>query len=116
MQSALDGWVDSEVKGELLSGVLGVGLQGSQDLSLLGGIQHISGDDGDLFFFVEQLVQLLVPGGNMIDVDQSLVLGQHLQELDGQLVEVSEASQSLVKGLDFSSSYTLVLSEESERL
>lgn len=50
----------------------------------------------------------------MINIDESFVLSKNLQELNGQLVERAEAIQSLVEGLDFFASYTLVLSEESE--
>jgi len=62
------------------------------------------------------LVKLAVSIGNLTNVDESLVLGQHLEELEGDIAEWSGGLESLVKLLDLLGSDSLVLSEESEGL
>ena len=52
----------------------------------------------------------------MTDVDQSLVLGQDLKELESHITEWGGIFECLVQLNDFLGSHTLVLGEESEAL
>jgi len=116
LQSSLDGGVHSELELELLVFVLGVGLEGSEDLVLLGGGELLGRDNGDLLLLVEGLVELGVLGGNEVQVGESLVLGEDLDELDGEGVEIGKRLQSLVELLDFLGANACVLRELLERL
>jgi hypothetical protein len=116
LEAALDGRVDSEVKLELLALVLRVGLKSSQHLSLLARVQGLSRDDSDLLFTVQLLVKLLVSIGNGADVVESLVLGEDLNELVSDRVEVTDGPESIVELSDFLEADTSVHGEVAEGL
>lgn len=78
--------------------------------------QLIGRNDGDLLLLVELLVQLLVFAGDVLDVDQTLVLSQHGQEVHGAGVEWGDGFEGLVKFTDFFQADTAVFGELSEHL
>lgn len=60
LEAALNGWVKSELKFELLAFVVGVGLQGREDLVLLTLAQWLGRDDSNLLLLVEQGIEFLI--------------------------------------------------------
>lgn len=96
LQAADDARVHLVLNREGLALVLGVRLEGSKHLRFLAGVELICGDDGDFLLPIELLVQSLVQIRDLLDIDQTLVLGQHGQEVESDGVEVSRLFQGLV--------------------
>ena len=116
LQSSEDGLIDLELKHELFALVLGVSLEGAKNLLLLSGGETVGGNDGDLLLLVELLVKLGVLLGDLLDVHEALVLGEDLDEADGDLVEVASLLKANVEGADLLNTDTGVQSEHLEAL
>ena len=58
LQAANDALIDLEFQHEFLSGVFGVSVQGLENLVFFARVQLVSRDDRDLFFFIQDLIQL----------------------------------------------------------
>jgi len=116
LETTLDRFVNGEVKLEVLTGILWVGLEGREDLGLLAGAQGVSRDDGDLLLLVELLIKLSVFLSDGLDEGESLVLSQNLQELNSKWVEIGDTLQSIVEFGDFLDTDTSVLGEKLETL
>lgn len=114
LEATLDNRVHLVLDGELLVGVGRVGLEGSENLGLLRAGQLLSRDDGDLLFFVEKLVELLVLQSDVVDLSKALVLGENSHEVDSQIVERRGLEHNLVELLDLFAANTGVLSEQTE--
>lgn len=96
--------------------VLRIGLEGCEDLLFFGGGEAVGGDDGDLLFLVELLVELGVLFGDLLDEHEALVFGEDFDEADGDCVEVACLLETLVELTDFLDADTRVLGEELEAL
>lgn len=116
LEASEDGLIDLEFNDELLALVLGVGLEAAEDLLLLVLGEAVRGDDGDLLFFVELLVELGVLLGDLLDEHQTLVLSEHLDETDGHCVEVSCLLKALVELTDLLNANSGILGEKLEAL
>lgn len=114
LQSAEDGLFDLELDDELLALVLGVGLESCEHLLLLLSGEAVSRNDGDLLFLVELLVKLGVLLSDLLDEHQALVLGEDLNEADGNFVEVAGLTQTCVEGADLLATDTGILGEHLE--
>ncbi len=116
LQSAEDGLFDLELDDEFLALVLGVGLEGCEDLLLFLSGEAVSRNDGDLLFLVELLIELGVLLSDLLDEHEALVLGEDLDEADGHVVEVTGLAQACVEGADLLAADTCVLGEHLEAL
>ena len=116
LEPAEDGLVDLELDDEFLALVLGVGLEAAEDLLLLVLGETVGGDDGDLLLLVELLVELAVLLGDLLDEHQALVLREHLDEADGNLVEVTGLLKASVELSDLLDTDTSILGEQLEGL
>lgn len=114
LEATLDDRVNLVLDRELLVGVRRVRFEGGENLGLLRAGQLLGRDDGDLLFFVEKLVELLVLQGDVVDLSKALVFGEHGHEVDSQIVERRGLKHNLVELLDFLSTNTGVLSEQTE--
>ena len=116
LKAAHDRLVDLVVDSELLAFVLGVSLQGRYNLRLLVCGKFSGGDDGDLLLLVELLVQLGVLLGDVVDLVQTLVLGQDGQETHGGFAEGSRLLERGVKLGDLFAADATILGEQTELL
>jgi hypothetical protein len=114
LETALDALVDGELKGELFAGIQGVGLQGSEHLSLLISGESQGGDDSDLLLLVQGFVELDVSLGDSSDKGESLIFGQDLEELHGEWVESTNALEGGIELEHFGLANTSVLGEALE--
>ena len=116
LEAAHDRLVDLVVDSELLAFVLGVSLQGRYNLRLLVFGKISGGDDGDLLLLVELLVQFGVLLGDVVDLVQTLVLGQDGQETHGGFAEGSRLLERGVKLGDLFAADATILGEQTELL
>ena len=114
LKATKDGLINLVVNSELLAGVLGVGLEGGDNLRLLVGVELRGRDDGDLLLLVELLVELGVLVGDAVEAVETLVLVQHLNESLGGSADTSNFLKDHVELSNLLRSDALVLSEESE--
>jgi hypothetical protein len=114
LETTLDSGVNLVLDGESLAGVLGVGLECWEHFSLLNIVQSLSRDNSDLLLLVELLVELLVFTSDFLNEDETLVLSQHGQEVDWDVIERSSLKQSLVKLANLHGTNTAVLGELAE--
>lgn len=91
-------------------------MQSVKHLAALGLGKLLSRDDSDFLLLVELLVKLLVLLTNVLNEDETLVLGQHGQEVMSDIVEGSGLPKGLVKKSDFLNADTSVLGELTEDL
>ena len=78
--------------------------------------QLLSGDDRDFLLLVELLVELLVLASDFFNVDETLVLSKHLQEVHGALMERCDGGEHLIQLADLLQSNTTILREVTEHL
>lgn len=116
LEAAHDGIIDFVVNDELLARVLGVGLEGGDNLRLLVGGEVAGGDDRDLLLLVERSVQFCVLLSNVVDLAQTLVLGEDDQETQSGLTERCRLLECNVELLDLDAAHATVLREEAELL
>ena len=116
LKATKDGLINLVVNSELLAGVLGVGLEGGDNLRLLVGVELRGRDDGDLLLLVELLVELGVLVRDAVEAVETLVLVQHLDESLSGSADTSNFLKDLVELSNLLRSDALVLSEESEHL
>ena len=100
----------------MLANVKGVSLEGINDLNLLV-LSEVSGrDDRDLLLLVELLVQLAVLLGDLVELAETLVLGEDSQELVSDFAECSSLCEGLIELADFFGANTAILGKEAEHL
>jgi len=116
LEAAEDVGIHLVLNGEFFAFVLGVLLEGEENLVSLSVVQLIGRDNSDLLFLVELRVQFLVLLSNLLNENKSLVLSEHCQEVHSEVGEGGGLQKSVVQKFDFLSADTLVLGEHTEVL